>query len=74
MKIKVVVTEHDNWSGESSEEIIFDTKSYDGDADKTLEAAQVYASVINMKNTLPYVPDFYLTASVPTIVQSVRLK
>lgn len=54
-KYLVEVVEHDSWSGPKIDETIEFTDK--NEADK-------FVNSINSKNTLPYVPEYYLTASI----------
>ena len=47
-------TVHDSWSGPEDYTYSFDT----------LELAEAYVKKVNGKNTLPYVPDYYVTATI----------
>lgn len=47
-------TVHDSWSGPEDYTYSFDT----------LKLAEAYVKKVNGKNTLPYVPDYYVTATI----------
>ena len=54
----VVLTEHERGWGQ---------REYHREYFDTLEAAMEYSVETNAKNNLPYVPDWYVTASEPLI-------
>jgi hypothetical protein len=52
-KYRIKVTEHDSWSGPSTDYELYDTP----------EEARERINYINAQNTSPVVPDYYVTAS-----------
>lgn len=69
MKFEVQIMEFERgWGSRVDETVYFDSQDYNGDAEKTLTAAENYVVIFNSRNNLPEVPDWYMVASDPVMV------
>lgn len=72
MKFVVDIIESERGWGQTLDSTqIFDSEQYGGNADKALRAAKGFVKRFNARNKSKTVPDFYIYATKPRIVEKI---